>query len=438
MNIKDKMLKFFDNKYLYIILAAYLVFFINMIHLFAIKTNYFGRISFVVIVLLGAVVCLFYIYKNRNKKDFIYKFVLINFMFFIYVIINGIINGNIKRLIYGGYQYILYGMIFYAMYIFIKKIDIKKFLNYIIIFNVMNSLICIYEYITRRNLIPSDYGQIAYDGVVIYRGRAFFGSFLNAGVVLAMSVFLALFFVIKFYREKNKKQAFVYLGIILIYILGIFSTGSRGPLVSLVGGLLFLFVTYSVLISERRKQNIIILSILIILGLVSLLIILNIDTSKIDNSALSFAIHRIQTIFDWTTDPGNVMRIERWNFGLDLFKQSPLWGVGIATTGAKGLGTFSLGVTESGVIKKLAELGIVGSILFYAQFIYIGMISYKNIFSKDNIFEKRIFILLLISSIVALLIEECIYQALEAEVVAFYLWMFVAFIFNSFENKKVV
>ena len=130
------------------------------------------------------------------------------------------------------------------------------------------------------------------------------------------------------------------------------------------------------------------------------------------------------------------MRIERWNFGLDLFKQSPIWGVGIATTGAKGLGTFSLGVTESGVIKKLAELGIVGTVLFYIQFIYIGKISLKNIVSEKTSLDKRILILLLFSALITLFIEECIYQALEAEVVAFYLWMFVAFIFNVINSKK--
>lgn len=435
----NKILKIFNKEYMYTFLAMYLVFFVNIIHLFAIKTDYFGRISFVAIILIGTIIFSIDLYRRYEfiKIDYIYKFILINIIFFIYVLLNGIINGNIKRLIYGGYQYILYGLIFYAMYIFLKNINLKKFLNYIIIFNTMNALICIYEYVTKGNLIPTDYGQIAYEGVVIYRGRAFFGSFLNAGVVLGMSVFLALFFLIKYYKEKNIKLVFMYSFSVLIHVLGIFSTGSRGPLVSLFGGILFAFITYSIIISDKRKQNIVVLVIMIILGLLGLALILNIDASKIENSSISFAIHRIQTIFNWTTDKGNVMRIERWNFGLDLFKSNPLFGVGIATTGAKGLGTFSLGVTESGVIKKLAELGILGTLLFYIQFIYIGKISFENIVSKNIDFEKKIFVLLVFSALITLFIEEFIYQALEAEVVAFYLWMFVAIIFNVASYKKM-
>lgn len=435
---KKRVSELFSKENLFIFMLVYMVFFINTIHLFAEKTDYFGRISFIFIVLLGTILFFKELLQryNENKNSILNKFILLNIIFFLYVMINGILNKDIKRLIYGGYQYILYGMIFYAVYIYIKEINLKKIIDYVIIFNVINSLICIYEYVSRSNLIPTEYGQIAYDGIVIFRGRAFFGSFLNAGVVLGMTVFLALYFLLKSIKEKNNKQIFGYSSAILIYILGIFSTGSRGPLVSLFGGLIFAFIIYSILLSKKRKQNFIILGVIAILGIISLLIILNIDATKLDSSALSFAIHRVQTIFDWSTDPGNVMRIERWNFGLDLFKQNPVFGVGIATTGAKGLGTFSLGVTESGVIKKLAELGIVGSLLFYFQFIFIGVLAFKKIISKETIFEKKIFILLIVSAIVMLLIEECIYQALEAEVVAFYLWMFVAFIFKVCDESK--
>ncbi len=78
--------------------------------------------------------------------------------------------------------------------------------------------------------------------------------------------------------------------------------------------------------------------------------------------------------------------------------------------------------------------------LFYIQFIYIGKISFKNIVSKNIDFEKQIFVLLVFSALITLFIEEFIYQALEAEVVAFYLWMFVAIIFNvaSYKNCKFI
>lgn len=427
----------FSRENIHLILAMYLVFFINLIQLFAIKTSYFGRISFILISILGTGLFLKKTYKNflldKNRNTLV--FFTLNIIFFIYVLINGLVYKDIKRLVYGGYQYIIYTLVFYAIYYFVDKKKVDIFLNYIIGFNIINSFICIYEYVTRKNLIPSDYGQIAFDNVVIYRGRAFFGSFLNAGVVLAITVFISIYYLIKAYNNKNMKLMITYSLSILIFILGIFSTGSRGPLVSLFGGLLFGYIIYSIVISSNRKRNVIILSILFVVAIISLLLILRINTDNIQNSALSFAIHRIQTIFDWSNDPGNVGRIVRWKFGIDLFKQNPVFGIGVAATGAKGLGEFSLGVTESGVIKKLAELGIVGSIIYYAQIFYIGKISFNKITSKNEDIDRKIFILLLLSAIVTVSIEEFIYQALEAEVVAFYFWTYIALIFKSSKDK---
>lgn len=436
----NRKLKLEDDKrgLIYFAIIAYLILFINCINLFALKTGYVGRVSFIVFILVGMGI---FIINFIKRYEFIDKdikiFTILTAIFFCYISLNGIIHGDITRLVYGGYQYILYGMIVFAMYVFLNKKYMKKFLNYVIVFNVINSLICFYEYVARKNFIPMDFGQIAYEGVEIYRGRAFFGSFLNAGVVLSMTVFLALYFCISSYKERNIKKMIMYIICITIHLLGIFSTGSRGPLVGLLAGIAFFIVIYAIVISDNRKKNIIFLGIAFAVGIMALLLILSIDASKIDNPTTSFILHRIQTIFNWSTDPGNVQRIESWQFGLDLFKESPMFGAGIAATGAKGVGSFSLGVTESGVIKKLAEVGIIGFIIIYAQYAYIVKTSVSTIIMKKYPLKQRIFILLLLSAVVSVFVEEFIYQALEAEVVAFYFWTFIALIFKCSKEDYI-
>lgn len=414
-------------------IVAYLVFFINTIELFAVKTSYVGRVSFVVFNLIGMSLFL-YIYI-RNFKDIYYtsisKFFILNIIFFIYVIINGLVSKNVTRLIYGGYQYILYYFIFFTVYIFLQKDKINIFFKYVLAFNFLNSLVLIYEFITKKNILnTTDFGQMAFEGTVVIRAKAFFGSFLNGSIVLCIVTLISIYYLIESINYKVRRNIVLYSIYILTYLGGIFATGSRGPLVALGVGILFFIVTYSIIMSKNKKKAITMIISTIIIGIIGLVLILSIDVSKIDNKLFSFIIHRIQSIFNWTSDQGNVERIQSWEFAYSLIKSNPLFGVGIAATGAKGVGSFAIGVTESGFLKRFAEMGIIGLVLSYSIYAFVIREGFKKILSDRVSRDNKLLLLILISVIIAVIVEEFIYQATEAEVVSFYLWMISAIIFS--------
>lgn len=420
-------------------IVCYLAFFINTIELFAIKTGYLGRASFVLFNIIG--MAIFFILYIKNFKSIYYtsisKFFLLNVIFFIYVIINGLINKNITRLIYGGYQYILYYFIFFTVYIFIDKNKIDTLLKYILSFNFINSIFLIYEFITKKNILnTTDFGQMAFEGTVVIRAKAFFGSFLNGSIVLCVVTLISLYYLIEAINKKNKKNICLYSVFIITYLGGIFATGSRGPLVALGSGVLFFIIAYSLILSENKRKSIIIITIITLAIIMILLIILRIDVSSIDNKLFSFIIHRIQSIFNWTSDQGNVERIQSWKFAFSLIETNPIFGVGIASTGAKGVGSFAIGVTESGFLKRFAEMGIVGLLLSYLIYIAIIKEGIKKILSSTINRNKKVLLLILVSAIIAILVEEFIYQATEAEVVSFYLWMIGAIIFSIESESK--
>ncbi|MPM31962.1 hypothetical protein SDC9_78519 [bioreactor metagenome] len=188
--------------------------------------------------------------------------------------------------------------------------------------------------------------------------------------------------------------------------------------------------------SKNKKKSITIIISLIIFGAIGLLFILNIDVSKLNNKLFSFIIHRIQSIFNWTSDQGNVERIQSWEFAISLIKTNPLFGVGIAATGAKGVGSFAIGVTESGFLKRFAEMGLVGLVLSYSIYGFVIREGFKKIFSNKVSRDNKLLLLILISVIIAILVEEFIYQATEAEVVSFYLWTISAIIFSIESRTK--
>lgn len=419
------------------LIVAYLTFFINTIELFALKTGYVGRASFVLLNLIGMSI-FFFIYLKKFKYIYytsVSKFFILNLIFFMYVIINGLVNKNITRLVYGGYQYILYYFIFFTVYIFLKKDRIDAFLKFVLAFNFFNSLILIYEFISKKNILnTTDFGQMAYEGTVVIRAKAFFGSFLNGSIVLCIVSLIAIYYLIQAINYKSKRNIILYLVYILTYLGGIFATGSRGPLVALGAGILFFIIFYSLYMAKNKKKSLVIIISVIMVGIISLLIILCIDASKIDNKLFSFVIHRIQSIFNWSSDQGNVERIQSWEFAFSLIKSNPIFGVGIAATGAKGVGSFAIGVTESGFLKRFAEMGIVGLVLSYSIYGFVIKEGVKKILSNKVNRDNKLLILILLSVIVAVLVEEFIYQATEAEVVSYYLWMVSAIIF-SVESK---
>lgn len=104
------------------------------------------------------------------------------------------------------------------------------------------------------------------------------------------------------------------------------------------------------------------------------------------NSSIDYFLYRIRQIINWTGDAGNVGRLQIWNEAFNHFKISPVFGIGPSKTGSWGVE--SIGVTESGVLKHLCELGIIGFCLYYSIFFsifYRGYKLYKKALSRNKL-----------------------------------------------------
>jgi len=144
------------------------------------------------------------------------------------------------------------------------------------------------------------------------------------------------------------------------------------------------------------------------------------------NQGANPIISHIRSIFNWGTDETNRDRLAAWNLGLDAWKKSPIWGMGLGTTGTAALRTFpeSAFVTESQLLKSLVELGIPG-LLIYLYLWFEIVRSLVAIFrDKVNNFDRK-FILALVSSLAVVFIDGLVYQNLEVKQVNAYFWLLV-------------
>lgn len=156
------------------------------------------------------------------------------------------------------------------------------------------------------------------------------------------------------------------------------------------------------------------------------------------NEGANPIITHIRSIFNWGTDETNRDRLSAWSLGLDAWKKSPLWGMGLGTTGAAALRTFpeSAFVTESQLLKSIVELGIPG-LLIYLYLWFEIIRSLVGIYRNNNNFFDKKFILALVSSFAVIFIDGLVYQNLEVKQVNAYFWLLVGIlVFLNYQSKK--
>ena len=141
-----------------------------------------------------------------------------------------------------------------------------------------------------------------------------------------------------------------------------------------------------------------------------------------NNEAVNYFLLRIRNILNWDSDAGNVGRISRWKWALMLYKSNPFWGIGPSKTGSWGVA--SLGVTESGVLKRLCELGIFG---FCMHYFFVSIILIKSIraIAKMNRINK-ISVIMFIGILTIIIVNDFILQSTEEPSVCFIMWFSIA------------
>lgn len=156
------------------------------------------------------------------------------------------------------------------------------------------------------------------------------------------------------------------------------------------------------------------------------------------NKSANPIINHVRSIFNWGTDETNRDRLSSWNLGVDAWKKSPIWGMGLGTTGAAALRTFpeSAFVTESQLLKSIVELGIPGLLLYLYLWFEITRSLFGIYRDKNNYFDKK-FVFALVSSLAVVFIEGLIYQNLEVKQVNAYFWLLVGIlVYLNCTSKK--
>lgn len=346
-------------------------------------------------------------------------------LFGIYIVINALFQDTMKELTRAVYEYIFY---IFPMYTFIQyrsRIDILKCLKVTSIIGLIIIVLSWYEYITRHYLIKdlSGGGTILHVGSYGFRAAVFTRSYISHGMILGV------FCLIGFYLWIETKQKKWLLNSIFAYI-SIITTGSRGPLVSFSAALVFFYYIEVFCISRKRnKKNRFILAALILSILVIGIFSIPVTSA---NSFITYSIYRVQSIFDWVGDAGNVGRLGKWSDAInDWFLKSPIWGIGPSKTGSWSRDT--LGVTESGVLRRLCEFGIAGFTIFYSFILEIVKNSVRSIEHLTS--SQKTEMVLWISIFIAIFINDITVQTTEEIMVSFWWWISLGGIYSLKYSK---
>jgi hypothetical protein len=157
--------------------------------------------------------------------------------------------------------------------------------------------------------------------------------------------------------------------------------------------------------------------------------IITIDPKFFSDNAFgggNILVQRVRSIMDWAKDQSNQERLIAWNKALSAWRQSPLWGTGIGTTGLAALRTQpeTAFVTESQVLKALTELGILGILTFGYLWFVIGKIGFTAYYKSGD--SARQWLLLgILTSLIVVFIEGWVFQNLEIKQVNAYFWALV-------------
>lgn len=310
-----------------------------------------------------------------NKK---YRFPTICFILYaIVILVNGYILSNTEQRQVGYMEYLIYPMCFFALLYFEKThFNYSNLIHKLMIWGGVTSFLAMYEYISKKPILSTGSTRIYtyYDGTSSYRAGVFIGSPMILAIVLGVMLVIAFYF---YHFEKKKR----YLFLIVLLLLGIIFTGSRAPLISAIAGILLMYYSFSKYNKAGRKTQIS----LMIGFFVSVLFLLFLSIAPDFSTGITFVdntISRFSSVFNFSSEWGNKERLLRWAYYINVFKHNCLTGIGIATTSAEvqtNINVTAHGITtESGILARLVETGIIGTLPYYFFFLGFSILALKE------------------------------------------------------------
>ncbi len=330
-----------------------------------------------------------------------------------YVIINALLQGTREQLFRAIYEYIVYFCIFFAMAYLLPRASISKCLRVFMLWGILIAALSWIEYLRKTYLIADHAYNLMYDPNYGFRASVFSRSYLSHGTLLGIFSLVGMGL---FYGSKKWKWLFM----AAFCYVAILATASRGPLVA-AGAALVCQFWLNAFISQRHSVKRLGAMTLLTLGVIAIFVVM-FGTFQTPNETINYFLHRIRSITNWNGDAGNVGRLEIWQQSLQWFKTNELFGIGPVKTGSWSVNT--IGVTESGVLKRLCELGIVGAACYY---LLVGKILGKGIRNynrQDQSGKKEL--LIWFGIVIMVLINDCTLQVTEEIMISFFLYTALA------------
>lgn len=346
----------------------------------------------------------------------------------LYICINSYCLGGKELLSLSLTRYIIYSFPLLYAPILVEKVNLENVMNFLVGFGIVDSLISLYEFTTHKVVFNFTGDQIVLmlNGAV--RTYGLNGNYFLLGEMLTICALTSLYLYI-----VNKKR-FYFISFILI-LVGIFSTGTRGFYVASVLGVVLLLGIFS--FREKLTKNMII-KFTIVLILISILVyIVMFSGLTTGNAYIDGVLSRIRSIVNWSTENANVVRANRWEYAISTWKDHFWFGTGACSTEVDA-STFSF-APESGLLKRLVELGLVGTVIHYlSMFIPIvyGLTRSKIIQGENQ--DYRIY--WAISIIFSLFVEDLVLQMYTGIEYATITWFLISYVYhnNQKESKKIL
>lgn len=361
-------------------------------------TNYVTPLYKYLFILIIVVATVFSLLRKGTWKKIGSIQMILCFVFFLYALINALYFGGSELFGYTLERYVFYTTPVFIFAFYGNRIKWDGVLAFLSWFGVVDSLVSIIEFVTRRQMFPmssesNSVEMITSAGARILRTYGLNGNYFLLAEILCVCG-LASYFL---YMGNRKKR---YLFSFLFICIGIFTTGSRGYYVAFA-----VAIAFSYLYSNKKKgmtarSFIKTVSLFILVFAVVYFLFFTDITFGVD--FIDTILDRVRMITDWTGDSANSGRIQHWISAIEQWKENWLFGNGACCTDTR----YSLytSVTESGILKRLVELGLVGTVLQYLTMFVPLVQSFKR---KEKLTNHAMFFY---SVLVCFFIEDMVLQ----------------------------
>ena len=201
------------------------------------------------------------------------------------------------------------------------------------------------------------------------------------GQTSTIAFYLVFGLIISLYNfAKGKKLNYFFLLFGILFEISLLLTNRRGgTLISLAVIAFFVFL-------DKRK-----LSLKISLAIVIALVLMAIGLDRIPG------FKGIVEKFQITSERNNSLsgRTQFWDYCIETFKAKPIFGSGFYSFSQNT--QFEVETAHNSYLQKMAEIGIVGTMVFFVPHIYTLFISFRMFFSnKENSNEKKYMLLMIL------------------------------------------